>query len=94
MAESIAMTHHEKWDGTGYPNKLKAEQIPLTGQICSVCDVFDALTSERPYKKAWTVESAIEEIVKLRGLHFNPDIADKFVSLLPIIRKIKEEYSG
>ena len=94
MAEIIAMTHHEKWDGTGYPKKLKADQIPLIGQVCSVCDVFDALTGERPYKKAWTVESAVEEIVRLKGVNFNPMLVDKFISILPAIRKIKEEHDG
>src|SRR3989338_8232892 len=93
MAEMIALTHHEKWDGTGYPRKLAGDQIPLIGQVCSVCDVFDALTSKRPYKKAWSVEHAVEEIVSLKGKHFNASLVDAFVEILTEIKKIKREYT-
>ena len=94
MAQSIALTHHEKWDGNGYPHRLKGEDIPFVGQICSVCDVFDALTSERPYKKAWTVEAAIETMQKDKGKHFNPQILDRFVEILPEILAIKTKHGG
>jgi len=93
LAEEIALTHHEKFDGTGYPNGLKGEEISIAGRIIPICDVFDALTSERPYKKAWTVEDAIELLKKEKGRHFDPDLVDKFVSILPEILQIKERYS-
>jgi putative two-component system response regulator len=93
LAQTIALTHHEKWDGTGYPNKIKGEEIPFTGQICSVADVFDALTSKRPYKEPWTSEQAIEEMVKGKGTHFNPAMIDRFLAILPEIEKIKKKYS-
>lgn len=92
MAQTIALTHHEKWDGTGYPNKLKGDNIPLVGQICSVCDVFDALTSKRPYKRAWSVEEAVIEMKNMKNKHFNPHLIDQFENILPDIRKIKEEH--
>ncbi len=89
LATEIAMTHHEKWDGSGYPKGLKGEAIPLSGRICGVCDVFDALTSKRPYKEAWPVDDAIEEIKKGSGTHFDPKIVECFLSILP---KIRESY--
>ncbi len=91
MAEMIARAHHERWDGTGYPYKIKGDQIPLPARICAVCDVFDALTSNRPYKKAWSVEDAVEEIRKMSGVHFDPMVVDIFVAILPEIRSIKRE---
>lgn len=93
LAEEIAATHHEKYDGTGYPKGLKGEEISIEGRIVPICDVFDALTSVRPYKKAWTVEDAIELIKKEKGKHFDPDLVDKFVSILPEILEIRERYS-
>jgi response regulator RpfG family c-di-GMP phosphodiesterase len=93
LAEEIAATHHEKYDGTGYPNGLKGEEISIEGRIVPICDVFDALTSVRPYKKAWTVEDAINLIKKEKGKHFDPDLVDKFVSILPEILEIRERYS-
>lgn len=91
MAQGIALTHHEKWDGSGYPHKRKGDDIPLVGQICSVCDVFDALTSERPYKKPWPVEEAIKTMVGDREKHFNPRVLDRFVEILPEILVIKNK---
>ena len=90
MAESIACTHHEKWDGSGYPNGLKREDIPLEGRIVAVCDVFDALTSERPYKKAWPVEKAVQELKDNSGVHFDPVLVNKFTEILPQVIRIKE----
>ena len=84
VAEIIVDTHHERWDGTGYPNGLKGEDIPLEGRIAAVCDVFDALTHERPYKHAWTVVDACREIERLRGSHFDPAVAD---ALLAVVRR-------
>jgi len=77
MAEEIALTHHERWDGTGYM-KLQRETIPLVGRIVAVADVFDALTNERPYKKAWPRNEAIEEIQRQSGHQFDPRIVDAF----------------
>jgi putative two-component system response regulator len=88
MAETIALTHHEKWDGTGYPRGLRGEEIPIVGRICAICDVFDALTSERPYKNAWTFESAIKEIKRVSGSHFDPKVSDAFMRIFPLIKTI------
>jgi CHASE2 domain-containing sensor protein len=84
QAETIVDTHHERWDGTGYPHGLAGVQIPLEGRIAAVCDVFDALTHVRPYKPAWSVERACEEIERLRGTHFDPEVAD---ALLAVVRR-------
>lgn len=92
-AQTIALTHHERWDGSGYMNGLKGEDIPLAGHICALCDVFDALTSERPYKKAWSVEDAMAEIESQSGKQFDPHLIELFKQLLPEIRKIKEQFS-
>jgi putative two-component system response regulator len=81
MAERIALTHHERWDGSGYPGKLRGEEIPLVGRIVSVADVFDALTHERPYKAAWPVEEAVAEIERQGGRQFDPRVAEVFLSL-------------
>jgi hypothetical protein len=81
-AESIARTHHEHWDGNGYPLGLAGEDIPLVGRIAAICDVFDALTTERPYKAAWTVEAALAHIDAARGAHFDPDLAGTFIALV------------
>ena len=72
MAEEIARTHHERWDGTGYPNGLAGEQIPLAGRICAICDVYDALGSRRPYKEPWSPRSVLDEIAQGSGSHFDP----------------------
>jgi len=78
MARAIALTHHERWDGTGYPRGLEGTDIPLTGRIVSVADVFDALTHERPYKRAWSVEKAVGEIEAQRERQFDPEIVAAF----------------
>ena len=90
MARIIAVSHHEKWDGTGYPGALKGEEIPLVGRIVAVCDVFDALTTVRPYKAAWTVEAALDYITENSGKHFDPALVLKFKEILPEILAIKE----
>lgn len=77
---AIAMTHHEKWDGTGYPNGLRGEEIPLSGRIVSIVDVFDALLSSRPYKEAWPVPRVREYMLEQRGKHFDPDLVDLFMA--------------
>lgn len=83
MAEEVARTHHERWDGSGYPNGLKGEEIPLAGRICSVCDVFDALVTARLYKPAWSVDEAVAELRRLSGSMFDPRLVGIFVSLVP-----------
>jgi putative two-component system response regulator len=87
-AREIALTHHEKWNGTGYPAGLSGEDIPLSGRIAALCDVFDALLQERPYKRAWTPAEAFEEIARGRGAHFDPTLADLFLSLREEIKKL------
>ncbi|MBF0594048.1 MAG: response regulator [Candidatus Omnitrophica bacterium] len=94
MAETIALTHHERWDGKGYPKGLKGEEIPLAGRICAVCDVFDALTSERPYKKAWSFDAAIKEIKRVSGTHFDPKVAEAFVRIFPQIKAISRDVNA
>ncbi|GAB6162991.1 two-component system response regulator [Desulfothermus naphthae] len=91
-ARTVALTHHEKWDGTGYPYGLSGEDIPLIGRICAVADVFDALTSKRPYKEAWDIERAVNLILAEKGKHFDPILVDAFEKVLPSIIKIKEQY--
>jgi putative two-component system response regulator len=80
-AEQIALTHHERWDGGGYPHGLSGDEIPLAGRIVAVADVYDALTHERPYKPAWTVDRAVSEIASERGRRFDPQLADAFLEL-------------
>lgn len=92
-ASEIALSHHEKWDGSGYPNGLAGEAIPLAGRIAALADVFDALTSERPYKKAWTVEAAVDFIKQYQGSHFDPDLVPVFLTQLPEILNIRERFS-
>jgi hypothetical protein len=82
-AEEIALTHHEWWNGHGYPAGLAGEDIPLSGRIVAVADVFDALTHERPYKDAWPVNQAVDEVRSLRGSQFDPDVIDVFMELDP-----------
>lgn len=98
MAEEIALTHHERWDGTGYSKGLKGEEIPLHGRIVCVCDVFDALVSERPYKKAWSVEDALAEIAEWAGRQFDPRLAELFLGLEPelrhVVATVREEDQG
>ena len=85
LAESIAMSHHERWNGTGYPQRLRGEDIPLAARICAVCDVFDALLSPRPYKAPWSLAAALEEIERERGQHFDPLLVDAFLALVPTL---------
>ena len=92
MARTIALTHHEKWDGSGYPNGLKGEEIALEGRIVAIADVFDALTSERPYKRAWTVEEAIATMRRDSGVHFDPELIELFIAHLPAMLEIKAQW--
>ncbi|MFU8769082.1 MAG: HD domain-containing phosphohydrolase [Desulfotignum sp.] len=92
LGEIVALTHHEKWDGSGYPRGLKGRQIPLAGRIVAIVDVFDALTSKRPYKEAFPLEKSYEIIRQGRGKHFDPNVVDVFFSAQTDILKIKETY--
>jgi len=89
-AKILAHRHHERWDGTGYPGKLKGEEIPLQARMMSLADVYDALISERPYKKAYTHEEAMEIIAEGRGTQFDPNLTDLFVGLSDEIKKVNE----
>jgi putative two-component system response regulator len=92
LAKVVSLTHHEKWDGTGYPEGLKGENIPIAGRIVAVADVFDALTSKRPYKEAWTVEKTLELMRSQKGIHFDPKLIDCLESIMPEILEIKARY--
>ena len=89
LARTIALTHHERWDGTGYPAGLAGDAIPLAGRICAVCDVFDALRSPRPYKPPWGIDEVIAEIDRGRGTQFDPRLVDAF---LPMARALDREF--
>ena len=93
MARVIALTHHEKWDGSGYPRGLKGEAIPLVGRIVGVCDVYDALTNARPYKQAWSEEETLAYLQRESGHHFDPTLIQKFIALMPRIRGVQVQYS-
>lgn len=92
MASNVALCHHEKYDGTGYPRGLKGEEIPIEARIVAVADVFDALTSRRPYKEPYEIERAVEIIEKDSGKHFDPKVVQAFKKALPEIIKILKKY--
>lgn len=92
LAANIALTHHEKWDGTGYPVGLKAEQIPIEGRITCVADVYDALNSKRPYKPRFSHEKCLEIMLAERGTRFDPAILDIFFEKLDLIRQIADQH--
>ncbi len=91
LAQQIAISHHEKWNGRGYPQGLAGDTIPLAARIVGLTDVFDALTSKRPYKDPFPVEVALDIIKKERGEHFDPDVVDVFFENIDEILKIKDE---
>ena len=90
IAELIALSHHEKWNGKGYPQGLAGDTIPLAARIVGLADVFDALISKRPYKDPFPVEVALDIIKKERGEHFDPDAVDVFLENIDEFVKIKE----
>ncbi len=92
MAATIALSHHEKFDGSGYPNRLAGEAIPLVGRIVAVADVFDALTSARPYKPAWEMERALAFLREQRGVHFDPQCVDIFLGRLDEVLTIRARF--
>ncbi|WP_115718335.1 HD-GYP domain-containing protein [Gallaecimonas mangrovi] len=93
MACVIALTHHEKFNGGGYPKGLKGQDIPLEGRIVAVADVFDALTSDRPYKKAWSVDDALALLHKEAGQHFDPDVVRAFDSIVDKVPGIRQAFN-
>jgi putative two-component system response regulator len=93
LAHDIAITHHEKYDGSGYPNGLAGEEIPLAGRIVAIADVFDALTSVRPYKRAWSEEEAIAHLRQQKGKHFDPALVELFIGQLPALREIRQRWA-
>ncbi|MCJ8318850.1 MAG: two-component system response regulator [Colwellia sp.] len=92
LAKEVANFHHEKWDGNGYPNKISGLDIPISARIVAIADVFDALTSERPYKKAWTEERAIALLKEDAGTHFDPSLVPEFIKCLPKVREVQAQY--
>lgn len=94
MGEIIALSHHEKFDGSGYPSGLKGTQIPIAGRIAAVADVFDALVSKRPYKEAFSVKKSFSIIKEGRGGHFDPKVVDAFFAIQDEILAIKKQYSN
>ncbi|MDO6708188.1 two-component system response regulator [Photobacterium sp. 1_MG-2023] len=94
MARNITIYHHEKWDGSGYPYGMHGDSIPIEARITAIADVFDALTSERPYKSAWSVEEAITYIRNQRGVHFDPELVDAFLLCLPELLQEKNKWEA
>ncbi len=93
MSQEITISHHEKWDGSGYPVGLKEEYIPLSGRIVAIADVFDALTMERPYKKAWSTKKAFSLISDEAGKHFDPKLALLFLKIRDEILEIRRQFA-
>jgi putative two-component system response regulator len=93
-AAIVALTHHEHWDGAGYPQALKGSSIPLFGRIVAVADMFDALISERPYKKPWSLAEAIREISSRRERHFDPKVVDAFLQVIPALSSAHEQFGA
>jgi response regulator RpfG family c-di-GMP phosphodiesterase len=92
VAQEIALTHHEKWDGSGYPNGLRGKGIPLAGRLMAIADVYDALVSERVYKSAVPHEKAVAIIVGEKGMHFDPDLVDVFETVASRFNEIHREF--
>ncbi len=92
-AATIALSHHEKWDGSGYPHGLRGEAIPHVARVVAIADVFDALTSVRPYKPAWPIDEAVALLRSERGAHFDPELVDAFIDCLPEVLRIRERWA-
>ncbi len=92
MARIIALTHHEKWNGTGYPCGLKAAEIPLAGRIVAVADVYDALNNRRPYKRAWSADESVSAIQEGSGTHFDPEVVEAFMKVSGKVNMISLTY--
>jgi response regulator RpfG family c-di-GMP phosphodiesterase len=93
MAQSIAISHHERWDGEGYPRQLKGEAIPIEGRITAIADVFDALVSKRPYKDAWVISDALANLKEQSGKAFDPTLIQLFMDNLDEVTSIYHKYS-
>src|SRR5579872_2128825 len=93
LGAEIALSHHEKYDGSGYPKGLKGWEIPLSGRICAIGDVFDALLSVRPYKPAWSLPDTIDTLKRGKGNHFDPDLIDRFIECMPELQAVRREFS-
>lgn len=93
VGESIARHHHEKWDGSGYPDRLKGDEIPIAGRIAAIADVFDALTSVRPYKEPFSLNESFAIILEGKGSHFDPDVVDAFFDIQDKILDIKNQFN-
>jgi putative two-component system response regulator len=94
LAATIALSHHERYDGSGYPNGSAGEQIPLSARISAVADVYDALTTARPYKPAWSHEQAAEEILRLGGSHFDPVLVEIFRDVNGQFADVRRQFPG
>ena len=88
----IALNHHEKYDGSGYPKGLKGEDIPLSARIVAIADVFDALTSVRPYKNSWSIQEAVLLLLKERAVHFDPHLVDLFIEHIDSVKEIHNDF--
>jgi response regulator RpfG family c-di-GMP phosphodiesterase len=93
LGAEIALSHHEKYDGSGYPSGLSGNAIPLSGRICAIGDVFDALLSVRPYKPAWSLPDTIETLKRGKGNHFDPVLVDRFLEAMPALQAVRREFS-
>jgi HD-GYP domain-containing protein (c-di-GMP phosphodiesterase class II) len=91
MGREIAFNHHEKWDGSGYPRGLKGEAIPLSARIVALADVYDALTTKRFYKEAYSHDKAKNMIIELKGKHFDPEIVNAFLGVQDAFNRVREE---
>jgi putative two-component system response regulator len=92
MGAAIALTHHERWDGSGYPHALCGDEIPREGRIAAVADVFDALTSDRVYRPAFPVGMALKTMSTERARHFDPEMLDAFVAAIPEVEAVRRTY--
>jgi response regulator RpfG family c-di-GMP phosphodiesterase len=92
LAKEISLTHHEKWDGSGYPNQLSGADIPISGRLMAIADVYDALISERVYKKAFSHEKAKSIILEGNGQHFDPELVDAFIAIEEQFVAIADKY--
>ncbi|MES2070570.1 MAG: HD domain-containing phosphohydrolase [Pseudomonadota bacterium] len=92
MASTIALSHHEKWDGSGYPHGLRGEEIPVEGRIVAIADVFDALSSDRPYKQAWALGDTLDLLQRESGRHFDPELVALFMTRLPELLEVQERW--
>jgi len=91
MSETIALCHHEKFDGSGYPRGLIGEEIPIEGRIVALADVFDAITSRRVYKRGWSIDEALNFVRNEKGKHFDPNVVDSFFRVLPKITEVMNQ---